>query len=112
MACPPDITVSFGRIRELTEADIDFIDRELDRWSRRDRGILADTQRAVISTLVAINESQTYVVQSVKMRILPLPQVKFTIGPFEGGLSEQDSVLLRAIQRLDRRVATGQIERK
>lgn len=109
---PPDITLSFGRIRELTEADIDFIDRELGRWAKRDSGVLADTQRAVISTLVSINESQSYVVQSVKMRILPLPQVKFTIGPFEGGLSEQDSVLLRAIQRLDRRVATGLLEKK
>jgi hypothetical protein len=105
---PPDITMSFGRIRELSEADIDFIEREIDRWARREKGVLAETQRAVINTLVSINQSSSYVVQSLKLRLLPLPQVKFTLGPVEGGLSEQDSVLLRAIQRLDRRVSTGQ----
>lgn len=102
---PPDVTVKFGRIRNLSEADLDYIDRELSRWSRRDAGVVADAQRAVITTLVAINQSDSYVVDGVRMRLLPLPQVKFTLAPTVGGLGWESSQLMRAIQRLDRRVA-------
>ena len=102
---PPDITIKFGRIRNLSDADIDYIDRQLSRWERRDSGTIADAQRAVITTLVSINQSDTYVVDSMRLRVLPLPQVKFSLAPTIGGLGWESSQLMRAIQRLDRRVA-------
>ncbi|MEI6556958.1 MAG: hypothetical protein WCO00_01015 [Rhodospirillaceae bacterium] len=102
---PPDVTVKFGRIRNLSDADLDYIDRELARWQRRDPGVVADAQRAVITTLVSINQSDSYVVDSVRLRLLPLPQVKFSLAPTVGGLGWESSQLMRAIQRLDRRMA-------
>ncbi len=105
---PPDVTVKFGRIRNLSDADIDYIDRELSRWEKRDSGVVAEAQRAVISTLVSVNQSDSYVIDAVRLRVLPLPQVKFTLAPTEGGMSMENSVLLRAIQRLDRRLVDVQ----
>jgi len=105
---PPDVTIKFGRIRNLSDADIDYIDRELARWEKHDPGMVAEAQRAVISTLVAVNQSDSYVIDSVRLRVLPLPQIKFTLAPTEGGLSMENSVLMRAIQRLDRRLADAQ----
>ncbi len=102
---PPDVTVKFGRIRNLSDADIDYIDRELSRWEQREPGAIAGAQRAVITTLVSINQSDSYVVDSMRLRVLPLPQVKFSLAPTIGGLGWEGSQLMRAIQRLDRRVA-------
>jgi hypothetical protein len=100
---PPDINVTFVRIQNLSEADEDFIERELQRWKVRDSGLLADAQRSVITTLTSINAGSSYRVDSLKVRVLPLPQVKFTLAPAEGGLSAEHSILLRAIQHLDSR---------
>lgn len=105
---PPDITIKFGRIRNLSDADIDYIDRELARWAKRDSGMVAEAQRAMIASLVAVNQSDSYVIDSVRLSVLPLPQVKFSLAPTEGGLSMENSVLMRAIQRLDRRLADAQ----
>jgi len=105
---PPDVTIKFGRIRNLSDADLDYIDRELSRWSKRDPGMVAEAQRAVITTLVAINQSDSYVVDGVRLRVLPLPQVKFTLAPTVGGLGWESSQLMRAIQRLDRRLVDHQ----
>ena len=107
---PPDITIKFGRIRNLSDADIDYIDRELSRWQRRDSGTLADAQRAVITTRVSNNQSDSYVVDSMRLRVLPLPQVKFSLAPTIGGLGWESSQLMRAIQRLDRRVADFKVK--
>ena len=107
---PPDITVKFGRIRNLSDADIDYIDRELDRWERRDPGTIAHAQRAVIASLVSINQSDSYVVDSMRLRVLPLPQVKFSLAPTIGGLGWESSQLMRAIQRLDKRVADFKVK--
>ena len=105
---PPAVTIKFGRIRNLSDADIDYMDREVDRWAKREKGLFGDVQRAAVSTLVAINQGDAYVVDGVSMRVLPLPQFKFTLAPTLGGLGWESSQLMRAIQRLDRRVAEGQ----
>ena len=107
---PPDITLKFGRIRNLSDADLDYIDRELSRWQHRDTGMIAEAQRAVITTLVSITQSDSSVVDSVRLRLLPLPQVKFTLAPTVGGLGWESSQLMRAIQRLDRRVADFKVK--
>ncbi len=105
---PPAVTIKFGRIRNLSDADIDYMEREVERWARKEPGLIGDVQRAAISTLVAINQSDAYVVDTVSMRVLPLPQFKFTLAPAQGGLGWESSQLMRAVQRLDRRVAEGQ----
>lgn len=107
---PPAVTIKFGRIRNLSDADIDYMERGLLRWAKKETGLVAEAQRAVIWSLVAINQSDTFVVDTVAMRVLPLPQFKFTLAPTIGGLGWESSQLMRAIQRLDRRVA--EVQRK
>ncbi len=105
---PPAVTIKFGRIRNLSDADIDYMEREIERWSKTEPGLIGDAQRAAIGTLVAINQSDAFVVDAVSMRVLPLPQFKFSLAPTLGGLGWEGSQLMRAIQRLDRRVAEVQ----
>ena len=64
----------------------------------------------MIASLVSINQSDSYVVDSVRLRLLPLPQVKFSLAPTIGGLGWESSQLMRAIQRLDRRVADFKVK--
>ena len=107
---PPYIALQFTRIRNLSDADIDYADRELARWQRRDSGMIAGAQRAVISTLVFVNQSDSFVVDSVRLRMLPLPQVKFSLAPTIGGLGWENSELMLAIRRLDQRVSGFKLE--
>ena len=107
---PPYIALRFTRIRNLSDADIDYADRELARWERRESSIIAGAQRAVISTLVFVNQSDSFVVDSVRLRLLPLPQVKFSLAPTIGGLGWESSELMRAIRRLDQRVSGFKLE--
>ena len=106
----PYIALRFTRIRNLSDADIDYADRELARWERRESSIIAGAQRAVISTLVFVNQSDSFVVDSVRLRLLPLPQVKFSLAPTIGGLGWESSELMRAIRRLDQRVSGFKLE--
>jgi len=101
---PPEISIKFSRVRDLAEADEDFLDRQLGRWAKRDSGLVAWAQQQVISTVASINEGATYKVETLELRGLPLPQVKFTLGPAVRGLSEDSSALMRAIQHLERKV--------
>ena len=107
---PPYIALQFTRIRNLSDADIDYTDRELARWERRDSGMIAGAQRAVISTLVFVNQSDSFVVDSVRLRMLPLPQVKFSLAPTIVGLDRESNELMRAIRRLDQRVSGFKLE--
>ena len=64
----------------------------------------------MIASLVSINQSDAYVVDSMRLRVLPLPQVKFSLAPTIGGLGWESSHLMRAIQRLDKRVADFKVK--
>ena len=64
----------------------------------------------MISTLVFVNQSDSFVVDSVRLRLLPLPQVKFSLAPTIGGLGWESSELMRAIRRLDQRVSGFKLE--
>lgn len=102
---PPTISFKFLRVRDLSEADIDFVERELSRWQRRDPGLIGEAQRSIIYAILTINSATELPVESVTIKALPLPQIKFTMVP--DGLSVEGGILFRAIQRVERRLAQG-----
>ncbi len=100
----PGLSIKFGLVREMSEADLDFLDEQMDLFRTRSPGMLGELQRGIVSTVAAINSGGGMQVSELKLTLLPLPTAQFSITPSETVLGEEMSVLLRAIQRVDRRV--------
>jgi len=100
----PGLAFKFAMARELSEADIDYLDEQLELARIAHPGLFGRLQRAVVSTVVSINAGGHMAVSELDLTILPLPHVQFTVSPSETALGEEASTLLRAMQRIDRRV--------
>ncbi|BBK40846.1 hypothetical protein STVA_08660 [Allostella vacuolata] len=100
----PGLSFKFGMVRELSEADIDYLDEQMDLHRQANSGLFAELQRGIVSSVVAINNGGGMQVSELKLALLPLPKAQFSITPTETALGEEASALMRAIQRVDRRV--------
>lgn len=100
----PSVSFKFAMIRELSEADWDYLDGQLETSRVKDPGMYADLQRTIVSTVMSINSGEEYHVSELKVQVLPLPKVQFSVTPKIAALSEESSALMRAIQKIDRRV--------
>jgi hypothetical protein len=94
----PDVGFRFRYVRELSNADVTWLERRLERHARKFQDPLSFTQRSIIYALLEINSSDTYFVEELKIKLLPLPHATFSLSPWERGLSMEHDVLLRAIQ--------------
>jgi hypothetical protein len=100
----PTISFKYAMIRELSDADIDFLEASLEESKITNPGLYTEIHRTIVGTVMAINSGKDYLVSELKVQLLPLPKVAFSVGPKETALSEEGSTLMRAIQKLDRRV--------
>lgn len=100
----PGLSFKFGLVREVSEADLDYLDEQMDLHRLNNPGLLSELQRGIVSTVVAINSGGGMQVSELKLTVLPLPKAEFSITPSETALSEEGSALMRAIQRVDRRL--------
>lgn len=98
----PTIGFKFGQVRELSETDYEYLESMVSEWHKRNPGLYSNLQRSIIDTVIAVNLSTEYHVSSLEIQLLPLPEVAFTVSPKVTALSEENSALMRAIQRLDR----------
>lgn len=99
----PGAGMTFKISREMSEADRDFLERELYRDARARPDFRSALQRRLIQAIVEISESDGYQVSKVDVRLLPLPSVKLSITPRGAGGSDT-AVVLRAIERLEERL--------
>lgn len=100
----PTVTFKFGQIRDLSEADYDYLEEKLDNWYRVNNGTSVAIQKAILDTVVSVNLSGDYMVSEVEVQLLPLPEVAFSMGPKEGALGEEAQTLMAGIQRVGRTV--------
>jgi len=100
----PGVSFKFAIVREMSEADMDFLDEHLELSQIRNPGLYSQLQRAIIRTVVGINSAGGMQVSELKLTVLPLPKASFSVTPTEVALDEENSALMRAIQRVDRRV--------
>ncbi len=98
----PTMSFKFGQVRELSEADLDYLYEQLDHWHRLHSGLSVSLQRAIVDTVLTVNQSTNYQVSSLTVQLLPLPRVAFKVSPKITALDEENSVLMLAIQRVDR----------
>jgi|GEM_PF-4573398 len=94
----PTVYFKFKNVRQLSEADVVWLEWRLEKHAKRNPGWAAAAQRSIVHTLLEINEGGDFFVGTLKVRLLPLPAADFTLEPYEGGLPENLDVLLRAIQ--------------
>ncbi len=94
----PDVAFQFRYIRELSDGDINWLERRLARHARIHQDPISLLQRMIIDTLLNINSSDTYFVSELRIKLLPLPNVQFTLQPWDHGLSPESERLVRTLQ--------------
>ncbi len=98
----PVLNFKFGQTRELSEADYDYVEIQMEDWQNRNPGVYATLQRKIVDTLMTVNLSGEYRVSSLMVALLPLPDVAFTMSPKQTFLGEESGTLMRAIQQVER----------
>jgi hypothetical protein len=94
----PDVGFKFKYVRELSDGDINWLERKLNRHAEKFGDPISLMQRTIIYTLLSINSSDVYYVDELRVKLMPLPKVQFSLMPWDNGLSEEHDTLLRAIQ--------------
>ena len=100
----PTIAFKFGQVRELSEADFDYLEATVEEWYQHNPGVYSSLQRTIVDTVIAVNLSSEYHVSDLKVQLLPLPKVAFSVTPKVTALGEDSSALMTAIQRVDRNI--------
>jgi hypothetical protein len=106
MSLLPGLTLEFAQSRQLSEADREFLERELERHAQRNPGPMAAIQRMIVSGILEANEIQGFAVEKLTVTLLPLPHVRFTLAPVDAPLGLEASRLLSAIEGLNQRLSS------
>ncbi len=108
----PNLSFKFGQSYELSDADYEYLESQLEEWERKSPGMYDALQRKIIHTIVAVNLGGEYQVSSLNVSLLPLPGVEFTMSTKKRTLGGDAGALLRAIQRVDHDVRDLSKDRK
>lgn len=102
----PVLVTTFGHARELSNADIVYINRLL-RKQRAERSTPKSYIERQIVEFVVQSEfflGDKYEIEKVEVEILPLPKVKFVTQPKVKPYSDDTEVILKAIDRLNTKI--------
>lgn len=102
----PGLGLAFGQARELTEADRDYVERQLARHAGSHGGPLAALQRTIVRTVLEASEIGNFAVERLEVELLPLPRVRFALAPADAPLGSEAARIMRAIERLNTRLQT------
>jgi hypothetical protein len=103
----PDIKITFQLVRELSEADRDWLQQELESDAIRRKGLTAKIQRRIVQTLLDASEFQDLRIGKLVIGILPLPSADFTVEPANAPLSEEHDTIYRAVLNKSGRRLSG-----
>ena len=102
----PRLGLTFGQARELTEADRDYVERQLGRHARTHGGPMAVLQRTIVRAVLDASEIGGFGVDRVEVEFFPLPKVTFALAPVDAPLGVEAARIMRAIDRLNVRLQT------
>lgn len=100
----PDISVTFGLARELSESDRSYLERHLEQHARRYPGLIGMINRTIVRAVADASELGKYEVDKVEVVVLPLPKVKLALAPSAAPLSYEAGRIMRAIDRVNARL--------
>jgi phosphate transport system substrate-binding protein len=101
----PAAGMTFGIARSMTEADKDYLERQLRLDERKRRGVVASAQRAIIRSILDLSETYGYEMSKVEIEFVPLPSAKFVMEPEDAPIGLESSLILRSIERLSNRLS-------
>jgi hypothetical protein len=104
----PGSRMTFGQARQLTDADRDYIERQLERHAQRQGGPLSRIQRSIVSAVLSASEVGELAVERVEIDLFPLPQIKLALVPRDAPMSLEAGRLMRSIDRLGDRLLAPQ----
>jgi hypothetical protein len=99
----PDIKITFQLVRELSEADRDWLQQELETDAMKRKGLTAKIQRRIVQTLLDASEFQDMRVSKLVIGILPLPSADFEVQPSRAPLSEEHDIIYRELLKQQKR---------
>lgn len=100
----PSLSLTFGQARELTEADRDHVERQLERHARRHPGTFEAMQRAIVRAVLEASEIGGFSVEKVEIDLFPWPKVKLQLVPADAPVGVDAARILRAIDRLNQQL--------
>jgi phosphate transport system substrate-binding protein len=101
----PSAGMTFGMVREMSEADQEYLDRRLEKDRHERPDLLATMQRSIVRSVLDVSEVAGYDISKVEIEIVPLPQVRLFAEPKDGGPKNNDTAtILREIERLNERM--------
>jgi phosphate transport system substrate-binding protein len=77
----PDASMTFGIVREMSEADKDYLERTLSLDAHNRTGAIPAIQRKIVRSVLELGESEGYEINQVDIELLPLPSVRLTLQP-------------------------------
>ncbi len=101
----PGAGMTFGIVREMSEADQDHLERTLTQDAHNRPGALAAFQRKIVRSILDVSESGEYEISQVQIEFLPLPSFKLIVSPKDAPMSQDTTSILRAVERLSDRVS-------
>lgn len=106
----PSFSLTFGQARELTEADREYVERQLERHAMRNPGPISVVHRAVLRGILDATEMGGFNVDKVEVTLLPLPKIKFALGPVDAPLGIEASRIMRSIEQLSNKLRPGPLQ--
>jgi len=100
----PSLSLTFGQARELTEADRDYVERQLERHALRNPGPFEAMQRAIVRAVLEASEIGGFSVDKVEIDLFPWPKVKLVLVPADAPVGLDAARILRAIDRLNQQL--------
>jgi phosphate transport system substrate-binding protein len=101
----PGAGMTFGIVREMSEADQTYLERKLIQDAHNRPGALPGFQRKIVRSILDVSEDEGYEISQVVIEILPLPSVKLVVSPTDAPISQETTSILRAIERLSDRLS-------
>jgi hypothetical protein len=77
----PDVGITFGIAREMSDADQAYLERALARDAINRPGALSAAQRRIVRSIMGVSEVGSLEVSKVDIVFLPLPKVALVMSP-------------------------------
>lgn len=100
----PGLSTTFKLVRELSESDREWVERQMDQYARRDGSVVARMQRSILNVLLEASEMGNFKIEKLEVDLLPLPKAKFLLSPTVNVLSEDHDALYRMLESVKRKV--------
>ncbi len=77
----PEADMVFGIVREMSDADKEYLERMLRLDARVRTGAVPELQRKIVHSVLEVSEAEGYDLNQVAIELLPLPSVKLVLKP-------------------------------